>query len=265
MCNRFSSYRYVFLCEVKPMVRETHRETTMNYTKTTLIKNSQKLMGDNPNHTFYAVTIRPEWSFLRKFPWFPLNTRTQITEEIIKNLITKYNAHLVPHPNKPKNQHLKIISHNAIETKTRLGAPDLPHSHGIWGIHKTLNQKWNSPSFHNRIKEQGSFIYEDQKYPLRKVIHSIKRDPLTSNPMENTSPEKWLDYSYKWSEDTDDKGVWSFIYSPDDYQQKTKKEMWNAEPHTTHKGFRGGLRGENPIPTRPLPSCNGILQTGTHR
>ena len=171
-------------------------------------------MGDNPSHTFYAVTIRPEWSFLRRFPWFPLNTRTQITEEIIQNLITKYDAHLIPYPNKPKNQHLKIISHNAIETKTRLGAPDLPHSHSIWGIHETLIQKWNSPSFHNRIREQGSFIYEGQKYPLRKVIHSIWIVPFHSSLIEKKYPEGWLDYSYKWSDDEDTKGVWSFIYSP---------------------------------------------------
>ena len=186
----------------------------MNHTKTTLIKNSLNLMGDNPSHTFYAVTIRPYEDFLHRFPWFPLNTRTEITEEIIQNLITKYDAHLIPYPNKPKNQHLKIISHNAIETKTRLGSPDLPHSHSIWGIHETLIQKWNSPSFHNRIREQGSFQYEDQKYPLHKVIHSIKREPLTSNLIEKTSPEKWLDYAYKWSGDNDPTSVWSFIHSP---------------------------------------------------
>ena len=50
------------------MDREIERDTEMNYTKETLIKNSQRLMGDNPNHTFYAVTIRPEWSFIKSFP-----------------------------------------------------------------------------------------------------------------------------------------------------------------------------------------------------
>ena len=53
-------------------------------------------MGDNPSHTFYAVTIRPYEDFLHRFPWSPLNTRTEITEEIIQNLITKYDAHLIP-------------------------------------------------------------------------------------------------------------------------------------------------------------------------
>ena len=49
--------------------------------------------------------------------------------------------------------------------------------------------------------DKGFFIYEDQKFPLRKVIHSIKRDFITE--------EEWLDY--------DTSGVmtmtqeWSFI------------------------------------------------------
>jgi hypothetical protein len=192
-----------------------HRETQMNSTKTTLIQNSLNLLGDNPNHTFYAVTIRPYEDFLRRFPY---STRTEITEEIIQNLITKYDAHLISHPNKPQNHHLKIISHNAIETKTRFGSPDIPHSHGIWGIHDTHMEKWNSQPFHDRIMELGSFQYigqyEDQKYPLRKVIQSIKREPFTTNLMEKTSPEGWLDYAYKWSGDTDPTTDWSFIHSP---------------------------------------------------
>ena len=91
----------------------------MNSTKTTLIQNSLNLLGDNPSHTFFAVTIRPYEDFLRRFPY---STRTQITEEIIQNLILKYEAHLISEPNKPKNDHLRIISHNAIETKTKFGS-----------------------------------------------------------------------------------------------------------------------------------------------
>jgi hypothetical protein len=183
----------------------------MNTTKTNLIRNSLKLLGDNPNHTFCAVTIRPYEDFLRRFPY---STRTQITEEIIQNLITKYDAHLISHPNKPQNHHLKIISHNAIETKTRFGSPDLPHSHGIWGIHDTHMEKWNSQSFHNRILELGCFHYENQKYPLRKVIQSIERTSFTTNLMDRTSPDGWLDYAYKWSGDNDPSSDWSFIHSP---------------------------------------------------
>ena len=176
------------------------RDTQLNQTKTTLIQNSLKLLGDNPSHTFCAVTIRPYEDFLRRFPY---STRTTITEEIIQNLITKYDAHLISHPNKPQNHHLKIISHNAIETKPRFGSPDIPNTHGIWGIHDTHMEKWNSTSFHNRIMELGSFQYEDQIYPLRKVIQSIKREPFTTNLMDKTSPEGWLDYAYKWSGDND--------------------------------------------------------------
>jgi hypothetical protein len=244
--------------------REIQRDTPMNTTKTTLIENSLKLLGDNPNYTFYAVTIRPYESFLRKFPYFPLNTRTEITEEIIQNLITKYDAHLISHPNKPQNRHLKIISHNAIETKTKSGSPDLPHSHGIWGIHKTLIEKWNSQPFHDRIMELGSFQYEDQKYPLRKVIHSVWRVPFHSSLIEETYPEGWLSYSYKWSEDRDDKRSWGFIYSPDDNKQTTIKEMWD-EPHTTNQHIHKGLRREDPLSTKPLRTILGTLQTGTHQ
>jgi len=183
----------------------------MNHTKTTLIQNSLNLLGDNPSHTFFAVTIRPYEDFLRRFPY---STRTQVTEDIIRNLIIKYDAYLISHPNKPQNHHLKIISHNAIETKTRFGSPDIPHSHGIWGIHDTHLEKWNSTSFHDRIKELGSFQYEDQKYPLRKVIQSIKPVSFTPNLMDKTSPEGWLDYAYKWSGDTDPTTDWSFIHSP---------------------------------------------------
>jgi hypothetical protein len=197
--------------ERTPRYTEKQRDTPMNTTKTTLIQSSLNLLGDNPSHTFFAVTIRPYEDFLKRFPYF---TRTQVTEDIIQNLITKYDAHLISHPNKLKNHHLKIISHNAIETKTRYGSPDIPHSHGIWGIHDTLLEKWNSTSFHDRIKEQGSFKYENQTYHLRKVIQSIKREPFTSNLMDKTSPEGWLDYAYKWSGDNDPSSDWSFIHSP---------------------------------------------------
>jgi hypothetical protein len=233
----------------------------MNNIKTNLIKNSLKLMQDNRSHVFCAVTIRPYEDFLRRFSYF---NRIQITEEIIQNLITKYDAHLIPYPNKPKNQYLKIISHNAIETKTKFGSPDIPHSHGIWGIHKTLIQKWNSPSFHNRILEQGSFIHENQKCPLNKVILPIKRQSFTPNLVEKTTPEGWLDYAYKWSGDSDQTAVWSFVQSPNDYQQKTKKEMWD-EPHTTNTGLYSRLRREDALPQRPLSTPFRTSQTGTYR
>jgi hypothetical protein len=92
---------------VKP---EEQRDTPMNTTKTNLIRNSLKLMGDNPNHKFFAVTIRPYEDFLRRFPH---STRTTIVEDILTNLISKYDAHLISHPNKPQNNRLNICSFNA--------------------------------------------------------------------------------------------------------------------------------------------------------
>jgi hypothetical protein len=205
-------------------------------TKNTLIKHSMGLLRDNPHHAFFAVTIRIKERFHRKFP---LHTRMNITEEILKNIILKYEAHLVSVPNKPKNQHLKIISHNAIETKTRTGSPDFPHSHGIWGIHDTLLEKWNSQDFHDGILELGSFKQDDQSYPLRKVIQSIHREGFASNLMDKTTPEGWLDYAYKWSDDDDPLKEWSFVQSP--INQITKKEIWH-EPYPTHQPIFRRLR-----------------------
>ena len=218
-------------------------------------------MGDNPNYTFFAVTIRPYEDFLRTFSH---STRTTIVEDILINLISKYDAHLISHPNKPQNHHLKIISHNAIETKTKFGSPDIPHSHGIFGIHNTLLEKWNSQSLHDRILELGSFIYQNKKYRLRKVIHSIERTPFTSNLIDKTTPEGWLDYAYKWWGDNDPTSDWSFIQSPEDNKQKTIKEMWD-EPHTTNQNIYNGLRKQDTLSTRPVPTILGTIQTKTHQ
>lgn len=233
----------------------------MRYKKETLIENSLRLIGDNLSHTFFAVTMRPREDFLRRFP---LYTRTTIAEHILTNLISKYDAHLISHPHKPRNKHLKIISHNAIETKTRFGSPDIPHSHGVWGIHDTLLEKWNDEDFHKGLLEQGSFIYEDQKYPLLKVIQSIKRETFSSNLMEKTTPEGWLDYAYKWSDDDDPLTDWSFVQSPTSNNQQSRKEMWD-EPHTTNQQLHKGLRRPVPSPTRNLPFQFGTLQKRTHQ
>jgi len=219
----------------------------MNNTKTTLIQNSLNLLGDNPNHTFYAVTIRPEWRFINDFPF---HTQTTIAEEITQNLIRKYNAHLISQPDKPKNHHLKIISHNAIETKTKYGSPSPAHSHGIWGIHDTLLEKWNTDDFHNRIMELGSFQYEDQKYPLRKVIHSFWKEPFHSSLITKTYPEGWLDYAYKWSGDNDPTCDWSFVSSPLNQNNQSNKEIWD-EPYPTHQNILTRLQHSKPLSKRP--------------
>jgi len=205
----------------------------MNITKQSLVKSSLNLLGDNPNHTFFSVTVRPYESFLHRFPYYD---RIQITEDIILNLILKYEAHLISHPNKPKNQHLKIISHNAIETKTKYGSPDIPHSHGIWGLHDTFLEKWHSTTFYDRIIEGGSFVVDGRWYPLRKVIHSMRQKPFSSNLVEKTTPEGWLNYAYKWAGDTDPVSNWSFVISPQNQNKQIKKEIWH-EPYSTNQRF----------------------------
>ena len=207
-------------------------------TKNNLIKQSMRLLGDNPHHTFFAVTIRIHERFHRRFS---PHQRMPVTEQILQNIILKYEAHLISNPNKPKNQHLKIISHNAIETKSRFGSPEFPHSHGLWGIHEELLQKWNTEDLHNEIFKLGSFKYESQTYPLRKVIQSIHREGFTSNLIEKTTPEGWLDYAYKWADDDDPLRDWSFVQSPTYQNQITKKEIWN-EPYPTHQSIFTRLR-----------------------
>ena len=185
----------------------------MSYTRDTLIRNSQELMRDNLNHTFFAVTIRPHIKFMKRFSQFPSNTRQLVGEAIIQNLIIKYDSHLISKPNKPQNHHLKIIHHNAVEQKHKNGSYDIPHSHGIWGIHNSFLDKWNDEGFHARIKELGSFHYEDKSYPLSNVIHSVWKTPFHSSLVAETYPEGWLSYCYKWCDDKDTGSSWSIIHS----------------------------------------------------
>jgi hypothetical protein len=179
--------------------------------KQQLIKQSLKLISDNPSHTFFAVTVRPYEAFIKSFRW---HERVTVTEKLLETIIGQYDSHLIKYPNRPKNQYLKAICHNAIETKTKSGSPDIPHSHGIWGIHDSLLVKYDSDILYDRIKARGSFKYDDQIYPLRDVLHSIKRESFTSNLLDKTSPENWLDYAYKWAFDTDPSSIWSRVDIP---------------------------------------------------
>ena len=178
-----------------------------------MIKKSIKMMGDNPTHTFFAITIRPYITFMKMFDRFPTNTRHIVGVSITENLIAKYNSHLISQPNKPKNHHLRIIHHDAIEEKDRFGSYEEPHSHGVWGIHNSLLDKWNDQRFHDRIKELGSFQYKHKSYPLSNVIHSVWWKPFHSNLIAKTYPEGWLSYAYKWCADEDDESSWRFIES----------------------------------------------------
>lgn len=215
-------------------------------TKDVLIKSSLKLIRESLSHTFFAVTLRPKEKFLRSFP---RHTQMNITEDILKNIILKYEAHLVSNPNKQNNQHLKIISHNAIETKTRFGSTDFPHSHGIWGIHETLLERWGSDDLHEEILLSGNFKFEGKSYPLRMVIQSIKHEEFKSNLIDKTTPEGWLDYAYKWSDDDDPLREWSFIQSPPNNNQTTKKEIWH-EPYPKHQTIFRQLRESSSLPQR---------------
>ena len=142
--------------------------------KQTLISQSLSLLNEYPNHTFFAVSVRPNKSFLMNFNW---NDRITAVEHLLQQLIIKYQSHLTHlNTNKPKNHHLKIISHNAIETKTKSGSTDIPHSHGIWGIPNELLMKWGLENgvFHkwknddltDILLRKGSHILYNRTIPL---------------------------------------------------------------------------------------------------
>jgi hypothetical protein len=194
--------------------------------KQQLIKQSLKLISDNPSHTFFAVTVRPYEAFIKSFAW---HERVTVTEKLLETIINHYDSHLIKYPNKPKNQHLKIISHNAIETKTKSGAPDIPHSHGIWGIHDSLLEKWNADDLDYKIWSNATFEYENNTYPLSKAIHSIEKSLFRSSLIAKTYPEGWLNYAYKWALDTAQSSEWSDVNTP---KIKTKREKIN-DPDTS--------------------------------
>jgi len=188
-------------------MEQRHRENyRMSYIKDTMINTTMDMMRGNLNHTFFAITIRPYENFIKRYARFPTNTRHLVGEAITSNLIAKYNSHLISQPNKTKNFHLRIIHHDAIEEKHKNGSYDIPHSHGVWGIHNSLLDKWNDEKFHDRIKEFGSFQYKHKSYPLSNVIHSFDYQDISN-------PEDWLSYAYKWCDDEDASSCWGFIHS----------------------------------------------------
>ena len=215
------------------------RNTQIIKDKQTLISQSLSLLNEYPNHTFFAVSVRPNKSFLMNFNW---NDRITAVELLLQNLIIKYQSHLTHrNTNKPKNHHLKIISHNAIETKTKSGSNDIPHSHGIWGIPNELLmkwgvengvfQKWKNEDFTNTLLRKGHLIINKRKIPLSQVIHSVEVELLLTNPIQhlydpNRTPKGWLRYSYKWFGDGGSE--WGFIHTDPNIQIKTTREKPNA-------------------------------------
>ena len=147
---------------------------TSHTNKQTLIDQSLSLLTDYPRHTFFAVTVRPHESFIKNFRWYE---RVPAVERLLHHLIFAYQSHLTPlNTNKPKNHHLKIVSHNAIESKTKSGSTDIPHSHGIWGIPNELLMKWGLENgvFHkwknddltDILLRKGSHILYNRTIPL---------------------------------------------------------------------------------------------------
>jgi len=213
--------------------------------KQSLINQSLSLLNEHPNHTFFAVSVRPNKSFLMNFNW---NDRIAAVELLLQQLIIKYQSHLTPlNTNKPKNHHLKIISHNAIETKTKSGSNDIPHSHGIWGIPNELLIKWGLENgvFHkwknddltDILLRKGHIILNKRKIPLSQVIHSVEVELLLTNPIQHLydpdrTPEGWLSYSYKWFGDGG--GEWSFIQTDPNIQIKTTREKPDATSGIKH-------------------------------
>ena len=163
-------------------------------------------------------------------------------EDLLQNLILAYQSHLTPlNTKKPKNHHLKIISHNAIETKTKSGSSDIAHSHGIWGIANELLMRWGVENgvFHkwknddltDILLRKGHIILNKRKIPLSQVIHSVEVELLLTNPIQHLydpdrTPEGWLSYSYKWFGDGGSQ--WGFIHTDPKNQITITREKPNA-------------------------------------
>lgn len=190
---------------------------TRKKTKQRLIDETLSFIQSHQNHQFFAVTVRPETSFLKRFPW---NQRLFITENLILNLIVKYQSHLTrKNLSKRQHSHLRIKSHNAIEGITKYGSLDTPHSHGVWGIPNELLKKWNTEHIHLEVRRKGNFKVEDTAYSLQKVIHSIEINPLKTNYLaylleEKNTTEGWLDYAYKGVFNSTSDVISSFVVTP---------------------------------------------------
>lgn len=239
--------RYRIVREYRDRVAREYRVTRE---KRTLVKHSLSFMNNNPNHTFFAVTVRPYEAFIKKI--YCDYRRVRFVEELVSNLYHKYQSYLTPlNTKKTKNQHLRIVTHNAIETKTKHGSPDIPHSHGIWGIPNEILHEWGyengvfdqlkNKNLTKNITRRGHIHFEEHKIPLHKVIHSVEAVQLITNPIEKLfcdpkyTPERWVKYLYKWY--GDEGSEWFFVGFGDGESEhlfvrnpitKTKKEISNA-------------------------------------
>ena len=237
---------------------------TSHTNKQTLIDQSLSLLTDYPRHTFFAVTVRPHESFIKNFRWYE---RVPAVERLLHHLIFAYQSHLTPlNTNKPKNHHLKIISHNAIESKTKSGSTDIPHSHGIWGIPNELLTKWGveNGAFHEwkndhlttTIRNKGHLIINRRKTPYSRIVQSVKVEPLITNPIQQQyepkrTPEGWLRYAYKWF--GDGTSEWTFIQSPTRTTRKENANATSAIPHLPKNK-----------PTQPIPRVSNLVCQQPH-
>ena len=152
-------------------------------------------------HDFFAVTIRPQESFIRQFKQ---SDRTEVVQELTLSVIKKVQSHLIRKPMKNSTKHLLIDHINVIETKTKYGSKDIEHQHGLWIVHKDISQRLNE-KFINQITQSSSFKLYDQKYRFVDAMHSIRCDRIStqSNLFMQWDKElrSWLDYIYKHSTD----------------------------------------------------------------
>jgi len=83
----------------------------------------------------------------------------------------------------------------------KYGSPDIEHAHGVWGIHKSLVDKWETNDFIQSVLEKGSFIFGKYKYSLNDVVHSINvgEFDLESDITSKENPAGWIKYSTKWN------------------------------------------------------------------
>ena len=200
---QLTEIRDLFHEDTQSQLKEIRNSVSKQFGKITptsqsnLISNQLDWMLNNSSdYKFYPITIRPYESFIKGKPF---NLRKEIVIKLVNELVIKFDAHLIKQPK--KQPHLRIIHHTYIENQTKYGSTDIEHAHGVWGIHKSLVDKWETNDFIQSVLEKGSFIFGKYKYSLNDVVHSINvgEFDLESDITSKENPAGWIKYSTKWN------------------------------------------------------------------
>lgn len=186
---------------------------------------------------FYA-TLRMKDSFMLKIP---KNQRAAVIEDITQEFIARMNSHLIKHPERRNQQHLKVRPHIVIENRDAYGSEVIEHSHSILMLNpelkKHINRRfddWKHQTFSEELQCKALEIMMSAKpfqtltdnhtVNLQNDCHSIKIDPLA----ESSDVERTLGYDLKTAVLTDDQNAFTILdYNSQErfYEKKNAKRQ----------------------------------------